>query len=188
MSTKYKFLDPEGIYFVSITVVFWLDVFTRREYKDILINSLSFCTQKKGLIIYGYVIMSNHMHLIIGKSPGELSFSDILRDFKKYTAMHLVKSIGENPEESRRKWLLDKMKWAGATNSNNVQFQFWQQDNHPILLEGRWLDEKLNYIHLNPVVEGWVNEPWEYFYSSARNYAELECPIKITSIYDGIEI
>ena len=186
MSTKYKFGDPEGTYFTSTAILDWIDVFTRREYKDILINSLKYCSEEKGLIIYAYVIMSNHFHLIISKSERGPSFSDILRDLKKYTAMHLIKAISENPEESRKEWILKMFEKAGRSNSNNTTYQFWKQDNHPIPLEGDWIDQKMDYIHHNPVVAGWVNEPEEYYYSSARNYAGLESPMKIMSIYDGV--
>jgi REP element-mobilizing transposase RayT len=185
MSNKYKFHNPDGIYFISTALVYWIDVFTRREYKDIIINSLEYCKKEKGLILYGYVIMSNHIHLLIGKRMNELSFSDIMRDFKKFTATHIIKSIKENQRESRKEWLLDLMKNAGLENGNNTNFQFWQQDNHPIELEGAWVDQKLDYIHNNPVEAGWVTEPYEYYYSSARNYMGMEAPLKIESIYDG---
>ncbi|MEQ8551190.1 MAG: transposase [Cyclobacteriaceae bacterium] len=185
MSNKYKFDDLEGTYFTSTSVVDWVDVFTRRDYKDILIDSLKFCVKKKGLIVHAYVIMSNHFHLIISRSENALSFSDILRDLKKYTAMHLIKAIRENPVESRKKWMLEIFEKAGRLNGNNTMYQFWQQDNHPIHLEGDWIEQKLDYIHYNPVEAGWVDEPEAYLYSSARNYAGLESPMKIVSVYDG---
>ena len=185
MSTKYKYHDPEGIYFLSIAVVNWIDVFTRRLYKDIIIDSLLHCKQEKGLTLYAYVIMSNHIHLIIGKQIENITFSDIMRDFKKYTAMKIIKAIKENPQESRREWIIWMLERAANKNGNNTNYQLWKQDNHPILLEGDLFDEKLNYIHQNPVEAGWVNSPEEYLYSSARNYAEQESMIKITSIYDG---
>ena len=188
MSTKYKFHDPEGIYFISTSVVYWIDVFTRRLYKDILIESMQHCIEQKGLIIYAYVIMSNHLHMITGRQLTGSSFSEIMRDFKKFTAMQIIKAINENPQESRRKWLIWMMGRAGRDNINNTKYQFWQQDNHPIMLEGDWIDQKMEYLHQNPVEAGWVNEPWEYYYSSARNYASMESPMKITSVYDGIFI
>ena len=167
-------------------MVYWIDIFTRRDYKEILINSIKHCVSKKGLVVYAYVIMSNHIHLIIGNSSTENTFSDTLGDFKKFTAMKIIKTIKENPQESRRKWILWMLERAGKKNGNNTKYQFWQQDNHPILLEGKWLDEKIEYIHQNPVEAGWVNEPEEYFYWSARNYAGLESPLKVMSIYDGV--
>ena len=186
MSTKYKFHDQNGIYFISTAVVYWIDVFTRRMYKDIIMNSLDFCCNKKGLVVYAYVVMSNHLHLIIGRDKEtKNTFSDIMRDFKKYTAMHTLKAIRENPQESRKDWILWMMERAGRENGNNTKYQFWQQDSHPVNLEGEMLDQRLEYVHRNPVESGWVNEPEEYFYSSARNYAGLENAIKIISLYDG---
>ncbi len=85
MSEKYKFNDPDGIYFVTLTIVFWIDLFTRRDYKDMIIESLKFCQCTKGLKIHAWCIMSSHIHLIISRS-GQTSLSEILRDFKKYTS------------------------------------------------------------------------------------------------------
>ena len=99
--------------------------------------------------------------------------------------MQLIKA---NPQASRKEWLLNMLAAAGKQHSNNTTYQFWQQDNHPIALAGNWIDEKLAYIHNNPVEAGWVSEPEAYFFSRARNYAGLLSPIKITSIDDGITI
>ncbi len=184
MSTKYKFRDESALYFVSFSTVYWLDVFTRIEYKDIVVESLQYCKKEKGLVIYAYVIMSNHIHIIVGNN-GVNKFSDIFRDFKKFTAMQLIKAIKNNPQESRKDWLLWMLEKAGKKNGNNTKYQFWQQDNHPIEIEGSTIDQKLNYIHANPVEAGWVAEDNEYYYSSARNYAGLSNAIKIKSIYDG---
>ena len=98
MSRKYKFRNSEGIYFISTSIVNWVDVFTRIEYKTILIDSLSYCQKEKGLIIYAYVIMTNHFHLLVSKENNEINFSDIFRDLKKYTAMQIIKNIKEKAE------------------------------------------------------------------------------------------
>ena len=188
MSRKYKFYDNKGFYFLSTAVVEWLDVFTRNRYKDIVIDSLDYCSNHKSLIIYGYVIMSNHIHLLISKSDSKNSFSDIFRDFKKYTAMQIIKKIKDSSDESRKKWMLYMMKRQAESNSNNTNYQFWQQHNQPIQVEGNWVEEKLDYIHQNPVKAGWVDQPEHFLYSSARNYSDLPSVLKITSIYDGEEI
>ena len=188
MSRKYNFYDDSGTYFLSTSVVEWLDVFTRRRYKDIVIDSLDYCSNHKSLIIYGYVIMSNHIHLLISKSDSKHSFSDIIRDFKKFTAMQIIKTIKDSPDESRRKWMLYMMKKQAEKNSNNTNYQFWKQHNQPIQVEGDWVEEKLNYIHQNPVKAGWVDQPELFLYSSARNYAGISGLLNITSIYDGEEI
>ncbi len=185
MSRNYKFHDPDGLYFVTSTVVHWIDVFTRRQYKEIIIDSLNYCVGNKGLVVHAYVIMSNHIHIIISKSSSDTSFSAIMRDFKKFTATHIIKAIKENIQESRQDWILKALLITGKRNANNKNYQFWQQHNHPIQIEGEMIDQKLEYIHYNPVKAGWVLEPQEFYYSSARNYAGLEIPLKISSIFDG---
>ncbi|MFI5453636.1 REP-associated tyrosine transposase [Pedobacter sp. UC225_61] len=173
MSIKYKIRNQERLYFVSFAVVYWLDIFIRNEYKDILIDNLNYCQKEKGLEIYGWCIMSSHVHLIIGTNGNKTE--DILRDFKGFTSKCLRKSITENPTESRKEWLLWMMQRAGSKNSNNKDFQFWQQDNHPIeLWDNYMMEQKLDYIHDNPVSSGIVNEPMHYLYSSARDYAGIK--------------
>jgi len=91
MGRKYKFHDNTKLYFVTFTVVDWIDVFTRIEYTEIVYNSLRFCQQEKGLELYAYCIMTNHIHLIIGTETGSLP--DIVRDFKSFTSRHIRKAI-----------------------------------------------------------------------------------------------
>jgi len=173
MSTKYKFRDPEGVYFVTFAVVGWIDLFTRQIYRDILLDSFRYCIREKGLAIHGYVIMSNHVHLIIS-SKGKQSLSAIMRDLKKFSAVKIIREIIENPTESRKRWMLRLLADAGEANANNTHYQFWQQDNHPIELHPNsdLFAQKLDYIHQNPVKAGWVTEPGDYIYSSASNYME----------------
>jgi len=145
-------------------------VFIRREYKDILIESLRYCQENKGLKIHAWVIMTSHVHLII-RSEGKL-LQDILRDLKSYTSTKLRNVIQENSQESRKEWMIWMMQRAGKKNSNNTDFQFWQQHNQPIeLFTNKVIQQKLDYIHNNPIVEGFVERPEEYVYSSAKDYA-----------------
>ncbi len=170
MSRKYKFHNPEGLYFISYTAVYWLDVFIRNEYKNILIESWKYCQQNKGLIIYAWVIMSSHVHMII--SSRNEKPDNIIRDIKRHTAGQLRRAIFENPQESRKEWMLWLMKRAGIKNKNNNDFQFWQQDNKPIeLTDNKLINQKLDYIHSNPVRAGIVSNPEDYIYSSARDYS-----------------
>lgn len=170
MSRKYKFRDQAATYFVSFTTVNWIDVFTRRVYKDLLIDSLNYCVETKGLIIYGWVIMSNHVHLIIGTD--DMNLQDIMRDLKKYTSKSIVAAIKENPQESRKEWMLKMFRNAGEQNPNNQKYQFWQQHNKPIVLNNvEILEQKLNYIHENPVKAGFVDCEVDYPYCSARDYS-----------------
>ena len=117
--------------------------------------------------------MSSHVHMIVGRS-GDQKLEDIIRDIKKFTSVKIINAIKNNPQESRRElfmWLFER---AGQQNSNNTNFQFWQQHNHPIELNtNEMIDQRLNYIHNNPVEAGIVMSPEEYLYSSAINYAGL---------------
>jgi REP element-mobilizing transposase RayT len=170
MSTKYKCNNPSGIYFISFATVEWVDVFTRKEYKNLLVENLRYCQRFKGLEIFAWCIMTNHVHLIARAAEGYL-LQNILRDFKKHTSKLMIETISNNHHESRRAWMLQIFRNAGIKNSNNVHYQFWRQDNHPIEI---WSEEvilqKLLYLHNNPVVEGFVEKAEEYVYSSARDY------------------
>ena len=100
MSTKYKIQDQDNFIFVSFAVVYWIDVFSRREYKDIFVESIRHCQSKKGLEIYAWCIMSNHVHLIAGTNDRPLE--GILRDMKKFTSSKITEAIKGNIAESRR--------------------------------------------------------------------------------------
>ncbi len=172
MSNKYKFRDQQKLYFVTFAVVGWIDLFIRNEYKEIMLESWRHCQAKKGLEIYGWCIMTSHIHMIVG-THGE-NLEDIMRDMKKHTSIALKNAIKKHPAESRKEWIIFLMEKAGKKNSQNIDFQLWQQDNHPIeLYDGRILHQKLDYLHDNPVVAGFVEKPEDYLYSSARSYYDL---------------
>ncbi|OUJ74541.1 REP-associated tyrosine transposase [Hymenobacter crusticola] len=170
MSTKYKIHDSQQLYFVSFATVNWIDVFTRRLYNDIFVDSLRYCQQHKGLELYAWCLMTNHAHLIISSEQDNLS--SILRDLKRHTSKTILQAIQENMQESRREWMLWMFERAGQRNSHNEHYQFWQQDNHPIELHSNELRrQRLDYLHRNPVVAGFVDTPEDFLYSSARSYA-----------------
>ena len=169
MSRKYKFKEKDGAYFISFAIVFWIDLFTRMEYFDIVIASLDYCRKNKGMEIFGYCIMPSHIHLIFRSSLGDPS--GLMRDFKGFTSRKMLKAIAENPQESRKEWLLWMFEKAGKKNSNVENRQFWQQNNQPIEIWSlKVFEQKLNYIHNNPVETGFVTDPIDWKYSSARNY------------------
>ena len=181
MSRKYKFYDKSDLYFVTYTVVDWIDLFTRDIYRNVLLDSWNYCIKHKGLRIHAWCIMTNHVHMIISSEKDELS--NIMRDMKSYTSTTIKKLITENPQESRKSWMLRLMKAAGIKNKNNKGFQLWQQHNHPILLDSNYLlEQKLDYIHNNPVKAGFVDKPEDYVYSSARDYAGERGLIEIVLI------
>jgi REP element-mobilizing transposase RayT len=170
MSRKYKFYNKEGLYFVSFATINWMDVFVRDIYFFEVVSSLDYCRKNKGMEIYCWCIMPSHVHLIFRakeNNPG-----DVLRDFKTHTSKSIQKLINDNPQESRKEWLLWMMERAGAKNSNVTFRQFWQQHNKPIeLWSPEVIDQKVDYIHFNPVEAGFVSEPHHWKYSSALDYS-----------------
>jgi REP element-mobilizing transposase RayT len=178
----HKIINQNALHFLTITVVGWIDVFTRKHYCKILIDSLKHCQKEKELVINAFVLMSNHMHMICYvKEPFQLS--DVIRDFKKFTSKTIVSAIETNEKESRKKWMLSLFQHYAKLNKNNKKYQFWQQDNRPIELKSpKWINQKLAYIHLNPVRSGIVINPEDYCYSSAGAYLGNECILDIETL------
>ena len=169
MSRKYKFGESTGAYFISFATVYWIDVFTRDFYFSMITASLDYCRKNKGMEIYGYCNMPSHVHLIFRSA--EADPSGLIRDFKGFTSRKMLKTIEENAQESRKEWMLWMFEKAGKKNSNVKNRQFWQQNNKPIELWSlKVFEQKLNYIHNNPVISGFVTNPIDWKYSSARNY------------------
>jgi REP element-mobilizing transposase RayT len=173
MSRKYKFYDSSRPYFVSFAVVHWIDIFIRRIYFDVMVDSFDYCINHKELILNAWCIMTNHIHLIIRSETNQLE--DIMRDMKKFTSKKLVETIREHSQESRKEWLLRAFRKAGEANSNNTGYQVWQQHNHPVeLFTNDMREKRLDYLHANPVKAGFVDKPEDWLYSSAKNYAGLQ--------------
>jgi REP element-mobilizing transposase RayT len=172
MSTGYQIKDQSALYYITMQVVDWIDIFTRQVYRDILLDSFRYCQLNKNLQIFAYVVMSNHVHLIANSSDGELS--NVLRDLKKYTSRNILLQV-ESGKESRKEWLLNRFEFAGQKHSRNEKYQFWTHENHAVYLYSpAFIREKLTYIHNNPVRAGIVEKPEDYLYSSARNYSCIQ--------------
>ncbi|MCE1202976.1 MAG: transposase [Bacteroidia bacterium] len=171
MGESCKFLNPEGVYFVSFSVVKWLPVFENRAYVDILIDTLHFSQQYKGLEIFAYCIMPDHLHLVF-RSKAEQKPGLLLGDFKRFTSKKIVRSIMEHHESSQREYYLDQFILAGRRSSNVEKYQFWNHTNHPVeLWSNKFIKQKINYVHNNPVKAGLVEKPEDYLLSSAIDYA-----------------
>ncbi len=163
------------LYFITTTVVDWIDIFTRPIYKQIILDSLIYCQKEKGLDIYAWVLMSNHLHMVVGVRDDKQTISDILRDFKKYTSKKILASIEENPEESRKVWMVDRFWFVGNNDRKIKNYKFWQDGNNiEQIYTYEFFLQKVNYIHNNPVKQEIVERPEDYLYSSARDYAGLK--------------
>lgn len=159
-------------YFLTMTVVDWIDLFTRVNHKMPLIDSLKFCQEKKGLNIFGWCLMPSHLHLIANTNIS-YDLDCVIRDFKRFTCNSLIQQIKNEPE-SRREWLLDKFEFAAKKHPKNKRNKIWQDGNHAIeLFTEKVTWQKLKYIHRNPVIDQIVFKEEDYLFSSARNYYNL---------------
>jgi len=159
------------VYFVTDTVVDWVDIFSRPSYRHIILESLQYCQKEKGLIIYAWVLMTNHLHAIVG-STEKNRVSDIWRDFKKFTSKEIVRTLLIDNTESRQEWMLNRFEYSGKNDKKIKNYRFWQEGNDAqgIYLND-YFNQKLNYIHNNPVKAEIVNRAEDYRYSSATDYA-----------------
>ena len=180
MSTAYKIYEKEGLYYLTFQIVGWVDIFTRKIYRDIAIESFKYCQENKGLEIYAYVIMSNHIHLLARGGNGNLS--GIPRDFKRHTSKRIIEVVRQK-EESRREWLLMIFKYAARKHKRNNNYQVWTHENRAVeIFSNKFIEQKIDYIHNNPVVSGIVVNASDYLYSSARNYADLESVLDVIQV------
>lgn len=178
-------IKKDSSYFMTLTVVNWADVFTRPVYKDAIIDSLKYCVKNKGLNIYAYVIMTNHLHLILNTNTNH-ELKDTIRDFKRHTSSVITNLILSEPE-SRREWLMSLFGIAAKQSSKKQEIKFWQSGNHAIeLFSEKFVWEKINYIHNNPVRAKFVKKPEDWIYSSMSNYLDLESVLDVHVLHPPV--
>ena len=163
-------MNKEGLYFVSFATVNWIDVFVRPQYNNIILESLKYCRANLGMELFCWCIMPSHVHLIYRAKENNPEI--ILGRFKEHTSKQVIKAINSNLQESRREWMLWMFSRAGQKSSNVKSNQFWQHNNKPIeLWSPEVIEQKAEYIHMNPVTAGFVIEAWHWQYSSAIDYS-----------------
>jgi len=164
-------------YFITPTIVGWVDLFTRKEIRDILINSLRYCHIHKGLNIFAYCVMSNHIHLIVNCNE-PFMLKDTIREFKRHASSKMFEWMERNPE-SRKEWMKTIFTEAAKNDRKSKKIKLWKTGNHAIELRNEiftWA--KVEYIHKNPVRAGWISKPEHWIYSSARNYQDKSAVLK----------
>ena len=176
MSEGFKVYDGSYPHFVTSATVHWIPVFRRDDYFRVLVDSLNYCIVNRGLLVYGYALMPDHFHLISQQAEGNLSL--VLGNFKGYTAHLLFPKIKEDGRDS---WIR-AMERAGG---NDCAFKLWQDDFHPEQVHSRpFFEQKLRYMHDNPMRAGYVENPSEWKYSSAGFYYEDRESIIPISVID----
>ena len=155
-----------------MSIIQWLPILGIKEIKEVIINSLSYLQNNKGLVIYAYIIMENHLHLIVQAN----GLQDIIAKFKSFTARQIIDFL----DETRHKEILKLLSFFKLLHKKDREYQLWQEGIHPVQIDNeKIMKQKVEYIHDNPVKKGYVDDPVNWVYSSARNYCGLESVIEV---------
>jgi putative transposase len=172
--SRYRFGEAGFPHFLTCTVVGWLPVFTRPETVQFVLDSWQFLQDQERLVLLGYVVLENHVHFIASAKD----LAKEVGDFKSYTARRIIDHLSERHVRP----LLDGLAYHKVRHKTDRPFQLWQEGSHPKLIETEaMLRQKLEYIHNNPVKRGYVSDPTHWRYSSARNYAQMESLVAVTT-------
>jgi putative transposase len=175
MRTRYRITENNYPYFITSTTLAWILVFTRKPYIEVLINALNFCRRSKGVKIFAYVVMDNHIHLVVASER----LSEIIKEFKSYTAREIVRLA----RQDKKSWLLSQLQFHKPDHKTDSRHQVWQEGFHPQqIFSEEVLHQKVDYLHHNPVRAGLVARAEDWFYSSARSYAGLPGALEIDKL------
>ena len=154
-----------NIFFSTATILKWKPLLQDDTYKNILIQSLQTLTKLKRLMVFGFVIMPNHLHIIWAENDNGNTYKESAQAaFFKFTGHQFQKKMKRENGEQLNKFLV---------NSADRKYQFWQRNTLDIeIFSERMFEQKLNYIHNNPLQKKWqlVDDPVKYRYSSASFY------------------
>lgn len=165
---KYSIKKQHAMYYLIFETIDNIDILTPKCYKNIIVESLIYCIQNKGLQLYAYVIVNNQVQLIAKASQPNIGLSDIIRDFKKYTSKLMLEYITNPKEDKRNNWLEALLFIKGQQNPNNEMYQVWKQQPYGVLIDTvRLFYSKIEYMHLLPVINGLVSSADDYLFSSA---------------------
>lgn len=172
--SRYKFFETEYPYFMTCTINSWLPIFTRQEAADIVLDSWRFLQKERGFLLFAYVILENHLHMI-ASAP---EISAVIQSFKSYTARQIIDLLGNRGSET----LLRQLCATKLNHKTDSTYQIWQEGSHPQQIQSddmMW--QKIEYIHNNPVLRGFVDDPLHWRWSSARNYARQHGLIEVVT-------
>lgn len=180
---KNEGLKQQDCSYLTFNVVDWIDVFIRPTYKQVIVDALNFCIETKNLTVYAWCLMTNHLHLLARAHDGS-GLAVIEKEFKKYTTTKILEAIDIEPD-LRRAWMLQRFENFSLSLKRIEKFQLWQSCTNPIFIDFKQvykLQERVLYIHENPVRDGIVASPEHYLYSSATDYAGKPGMVKVSVI------
>ena len=170
--SRYKVYEPTASHFVTCTILHWIPIFTRVQTTDIIFASLKYLQENDNLKIYAYVILENHLHLIVESKD----IAKSLAKFKSFTAREIINYL----KEENAKTVLDQLAFYKKAHKKNSEFQLWQEGVQPKqILSEQMMRDRINYIHNNPVKRGYVDDGVHWRYSSARDYDGVKGLIEI---------
>lgn len=121
-SENYRIRNQHSVYFLTFTVTDWVDVFTRRNYREIIAESLSYCRKNKGLKLFAWCLMTNHIHMVCTTEP-PFEMSYFVRDFKKFTAKAVLNDIKNLPKTEEIGCCIDlSLQGSMIIESKNIGF------------------------------------------------------------------
>ncbi|HMH24333.1 MAG TPA: hypothetical protein VK563_21275 [Puia sp.] len=186
MPSRTQKLPADNCHLITLTVVDWIDLFTNLAYRQIITGSLNHFTERQGLIIYSWCLMTNQLHLVV-KTSDEYGIALFERDFKKYSTAEIVKAIDHT--DLRQDWMMDRFENFGKSLKKIEKYVIWQNCCSPLYLDYRQpnlLMEKISFVHAIPVQEHIVELPEHYLYSSARDYVGVKGPVRVTVLKQGL--
>jgi len=174
--SRYKIYEPTHPHFVTCTILHWLPIFTNKKSVDIVIDSLKFLQQRDNLKLYSYVILENHIHMILKSND----LPKTMHSFKRYTAKEIIKLL----QQEGAKTLLEQFKFYKKAHKKDREHQIWQEGYQPKLIQtDKMMIKLINYIHQNPVKRGFVDMSEHWRYSSARDYLGVDGLIEVEKFF-----
>nr|WP_298109748.1 transposase [uncultured Pseudomonas sp.] len=162
--SRYCVTEPDQPHFLTCTAQEWLPLFTRPALVQILLDCWRYQQANQGLLLYGYVVLENHLHYL-AQAP---DMGKSISSFKSFTARKIIDHLKSRNAEQ----LLQRLRFAKRAHKRDRVYQLWQEGVHAELVRSDVvMRQKLDYIHANPVRRGYVDLPEHWRYSSARNYA-----------------
>jgi REP element-mobilizing transposase RayT len=173
--SRYKIFEGNAYpHFLTCTVINWLPLFSNPTIAQFALDTLKFLQDNNRLIIYVYVIMENHLHLIAMAE----NLAKEIANFKSYTARLSIDFYKEQGNE----FVLSQLAFHKAPYKVDRPYQFWEEGSHPKQIQNLgMMRQKVEYLHTNPVRRGYVDEPIHWRYSSARNYEGMSGLLDVTT-------
>lgn len=178
-----RFYENPAAYFITFNVVDWVDLFIRPVYKQIVVHSLNHFIEHKGLSVFAWSLMTNHLHLLV-QARGGYSMGEIENEYKSFTTQKILEDLSVEPD-IRRQWILERFELCSNTMGSLKKFQLWQNSSNPVYIDlkkTRTLIEYIQYVHDNPVRDRVVTAAEDYLYSSARDYAGMRGLVNIARL------